>query len=52
VSSVYQLDDGPPRDEVNGLRPQVAVYVTGIRECLSLSDPEQVYWVAKKDTQK
>jgi len=42
-----QLEDGPLRDELNGLRQQVSSYATGIRNCLSLAGEDHVYWVER-----
>lgn len=42
-----RLEDGPIRDELQGLRQQVGNYASGIRNCLSLASDEHVYWVEK-----
>ncbi len=42
-----QLEDGPPRDEIQGTRGQVGSFLAGIRECLTLGDESQVYWVER-----
>lgn len=42
-----QLEDGPLRDEVQGLRQQVGSYANSIRNCLALASDEHVYWVER-----
>ncbi len=44
---VAQLDEGPLRDEATGLRQLLAGYVAAMRECLTLSNPDDVYWIEK-----
>lgn len=42
-----QMDEGPLRDEAQGLRQLIAGYVAAMRECLTLSSPDDVYWIEK-----
>ncbi|MCC5806016.1 MAG: ATP-dependent DNA helicase [Opitutales bacterium] len=44
---IAQLDEGPLRDEATGLRQLLSGYVAAMRECLTLSSPDDVYWIEK-----
>lgn len=39
------LDEGPQRDELEGVRRYLQAYREGLNEAHSLSDPESVYWL-------
>jgi ATP-dependent DNA helicase DinG len=49
---VGRMEDGPPRDELQGARTQLASIIAGMRECLSLGDDGQVYWVERTGRRK
>ncbi len=44
---IAQMDEGPLRDEVQGMRQRLNGYLSSIRQCLSLSNPDDVYWVER-----
>lgn len=49
---VAKMEEGPARDEVQGSRTQLASTISGLRECLTLSNDEHVYWVEKTGKRK
>jgi ATP-dependent DNA helicase DinG len=42
-----RMPEGPPRDELEGLRKSLQTYRDGFVQCLSISDPESVYWAER-----
>lgn len=40
-----RLEEGPRRDELEGVRRALQTYREGIQETLQISDPEAVYWL-------
>lgn len=44
---INQMEDGPARDEITGMRQMVGSYASAIRNCISLSSEDHVYWLEK-----
>lgn len=40
-----RMEEGPERDELEGVRRKLQTYREGINEALQISDPESVYWI-------
>ena len=49
---VARMEDGPPRDELQGARSQLNSTIAGMRECLTLGDEGHVYWVERTGRRK
>lgn len=45
IRHIESLPDGPPKDEVEGVRVQLLGYISGFQDCLQLADDNHAYWL-------